>query len=124
MPKKYLKKNVENCCIESKEMFRFVSTTTQNTNTMATFNRKSIYNRGTEINKVYFYDVEDLFENLSIDSNQVYNLLADENEFIYISNGFCNALKNSSEDIQNGEWHHYFTKEEDGSFQANKFYFN
>lgn len=86
------------------------------------FNRQSIYHRGTEINKVFFYDVEELLESIGLDSNEVYNLLADENEFIYVSNGFCAALKN--EEIQNGEWHHYFTKDENGQFEANKLYFN
>jgi hypothetical protein len=48
-------------------------------------------------------------------------LLADESEYVYVSNGFITGLKNNQN--SENEWHHFFTKE-GKDFTANKFQFN
>lgn len=77
--------------------------------------------RGTEINKVSFYDIESFLEEKGIDTNNAFDILSDENEMIYVSNGFISGLKNEN---TVGEWHHFFKKDTDGNFSAGKFKFN
>ena len=78
--------------------------------------------RGTRMNKVSFWEIEDILVSKGIDSNKAYNDLADEKEMCYLSNGFISGLQ--KEENEQGEWHHFFKKEEDGSFEAGKFNFN
>jgi hypothetical protein len=76
--------------------------------------------RGTEMNKLQFSEIEDYLEEKGLNVNEVFNQIADEKEFIYVSNGFISGLKNENEDK---EWHHFFKKEEDGNFTAGKLKF-
>lgn len=78
--------------------------------------------RGTEINKIQFSEIEDLLSDKGIDVNNAFNLMADDREFVYVSNGFVRGL--NSEINDSGEWHHFFKKESDNSFTAGKFQFN
>ena len=75
----------------------------------------------TTINKVYFSDVEDLFEALGINADIAFQILADEKECIYVSTRFVEALERGN--VEEGEWHHYFVKDTDGRFTAEKFNF-
>jgi hypothetical protein len=84
-------------------------------------NAQTINHRGTAINKLQFSEVEDLLENKGINVNEAFNLLADEKEFIYVSNGFITGLK--ADEKGENEWHHYFIKDVDGTFTAEKFKF-
>lgn len=77
--------------------------------------------RGTEMNKIQFSEVESYFEDKGICVNAAYNTLADENEYIYVSNGFVRGLKNQN---TQGEWHHFFKKEDGVNFTVGKFKFN
>lgn len=77
--------------------------------------------RGTEINKLQFSEIESYLEEKGFDVNYVYEKIADENEFIYVSNGFLQGLKAEKNEI--GEWHHFFKKESDGHFVAGKLNF-
>jgi hypothetical protein len=82
-----------------------------------------IYHRGTTINKIELNEWYDLMLDKGMDADDAYNVIADEsNECIYISNGFVNGLLN--DENEPGEWHHYFVKQSDGSFEAAKYYFN
>lgn len=77
--------------------------------------------RGSEFNKLQFSEIESYLEAKGINVNAIFSQIADDNEFIYISNGFVNSLlknENSQE-----EWHHYFTKNSDGTFEAGKLIF-
>lgn len=74
-------------------------------------NIQKIFAKGSEINKIAFRDIEDYLEGKAINVNAAFNLLADEKEQIYVSNGFLSGLKNENTP---GEWHHYFKK--DGNF--------
>lgn len=78
--------------------------------------------RGTEMNKVQFCEIEDYLQEKNIDVNNAFNILADEKEYIYVSNGFIRGLKNEETEIN--EWHHFFKKQVDGSFEAGKFQFD
>lgn len=78
--------------------------------------------RGTEINKVFFSDMEDALEEKGFNISEVFGMLADENEVVYVSNGFVAGLERSEN--EDGEWHHFFVKQPDGSFTAEKFKFN
>ena len=78
--------------------------------------------RGTEINKIQFSEIEDLLSDKGINVNKAFELMADDREFVYVSNGFVRGL--NSEINDNGEWHHFFKKESDGSFISGKFQFN
>lgn len=83
----------------------------------------STYNiRGTQMNKIQFSEIESYLEDKGIDANNAFNILADEFEYVYISNGFVSGLKSSAN--SEGEWHHFFKKELDGTFTAGKFFFN
>ena len=64
--------------------------------------------RGTTINKVQFAEIESYLEDKGIDAMKAFMLMADEKEFVYVSNGFLNGLRNPTSE---GEWHHYFLKE-------------
>jgi hypothetical protein len=77
--------------------------------------------RGTEVNKIQFSEIESYLEEKGMNVNNVFNQIADEKEFVYVSNGFVSGLTNNNEP---GEWHHYFAKCSDGSFEAGKLYFN
>jgi len=78
--------------------------------------------RGTEMNKMQFSEIEDYLEEKGLNVMEVFSQIADENEFIYVSNGFVRGLTTNENEI--GEWHHYFKKESDGSFTAGKLKFN
>ena len=77
--------------------------------------------RGTEMNKMQFSEIADYLEEKGMNVNEVFEMLADEREYIYVSNGFINGLK--SNDNEHGEWHHYFKKDIDGHFIAGKLKF-
>jgi hypothetical protein len=77
--------------------------------------------RGSVFNKVQFSEICDDLEDLGFDVDSVFNLICDDKEFCYVSNGFLNALRTP---IQEGEWHHFFKKEDDGSFVAGKLNFD
>jgi len=78
--------------------------------------------RGTEMNKVQFSEIEFDLESKGLNVNEVFYLIADDNEFVYVSNGFLSGLRKDVNEC--GEWHHYFKKESDGSFVAGKLQFN
>ena len=77
--------------------------------------------RGTEMNKMQFSEIEIYLQEKGLNVDNVFFQIADENEFIYVSNGFIKGLKANENEI--GEWHHYFKKEQDGSFLAGKLNF-
>jgi hypothetical protein len=77
--------------------------------------------RGTEVNKIQFSEIESYLEEKGMNVNNVFNQIADEKEFVYVSNGFVSGLTNSNEP---GEWHHFFVKDSSGNFNAGKLYFN
>ena len=81
-----------------------------------------IYHRGTEINKIQFSEIEYLLEEKNIDVMDAFEQMADSKEFVYISNGFLTGLNADEADFN--EWHHFFKKDADGNFEADKFYFN
>ena len=78
--------------------------------------------RGTEINKLPFSDIEIPLEEKGLNVNLIFSQIADQNEFVYLSNGFLRGLNSTENEI--GEWHHYFTKDTDGHFIAGKLNFN
>ena len=82
---------------------------------------EKIYYRGTEINKINFYDLEDLLEEKGLYKKVFNNCLNEENDCVYVSNGFLLGL--NQEEIAHHEWHHYFIKNEDGSFECEKLQF-
>lgn len=79
--------------------------------------------RGTEINKVLFEELEDAMTSLGMNVKESKMLLTDnlESDFAYVSNGFLCGLR--QEEITQNEWHHYFIKQNDSSFEAEKFNF-
>jgi len=77
--------------------------------------------RGTEINKIAFSEIESYLEEKGINVDQAFFMLADEKEFIYVSNGFVSGL--TKDENESGEWHHFFVKE-GNTFEAKKFQFN
>ena len=83
---------------------------------------QKLHIRGTEMNKIQFSEIESYLEEKGLNINEAFDLLADEKEFVYVSNGFVNGLKN--EENEQGEWHHFFKKDIDGSFEAGKYKFN
>jgi hypothetical protein len=78
--------------------------------------------RGTEINKIDFYELEDFLEEKGLYKKVFNNCLNEENGCVYISNGFLLGLK--TEENTPNEWHHYFVKQLDGSFECEKLNFN
>jgi hypothetical protein len=77
--------------------------------------------RGTQMNKMQFSEIEFDLEEKGMNVNEVFEMCADENEFVYVSNGFLNGLRKETNDLH--EWHHFFKKELDGTFVAGKLYF-
>ena len=78
--------------------------------------------RGTEINKIQFSEIEHELEQKGFDVDFVFDLIADRNEYVFVSNGFIRGLL--SEKNEKGEWHHFFKKCDDGDFTAEKLSFN
>ncbi len=76
--------------------------------------------RGTTINKIQFSEIESILEDKGFNVDNCFNAMADENEFIYVSNGFVSGLNNDNNDE---EWHHFFKKDNDGGFEAFKMSF-
>lgn len=79
-----------------------------------------IQHRGTEINKIQFSEIESYLIDLGLNADVVFAQIADENEFVYVSNGFVSGLK--KEAVEAGEWHHFFVKD-GNSFEARKMQF-
>lgn len=77
--------------------------------------------RGSEFNKIQFCEIEDYLTQKGLNVDAIFQMIADENEFIYVSNGFVSGLLNDNED---GEWHHFFKKDTDGNFIAGKLRFD
>ena len=73
------------------------------------------------MNKIQFCEIEDYLLEKGIDADEAFALMADEKEFVYVSNGFLRGLTSDTNEF--GEWHHYFKKEEDGHFVAGKLEF-
>lgn len=72
--------------------------------------QSKIFHRGTEINKI---------------ENEFPKLFGYD-DFIYVSNGFLNATQRGltpTSDV-NHEFHHYFVKDPEYGFKAQKIYFN
>lgn len=64
--------------------------------------------RGTEINKIQFSEIESYLEDKGININATFDMISDEKEFVYVSNGFVKGL--TAEVTESGEWHHFFKK--------------
>jgi len=77
--------------------------------------------RGTEINKIQFSEIESYLEEKGFNINSVFDMIADEKENVYVSNGFVKGL--TAEVNEDGEWHHFFKKDIDGHFIAGKLQF-
>lgn len=75
---------------------------------------------GSRINKMQFSEMEDYLIEKGLNVDAIFGMIADENEFVYVSNGFISGLVNENED---GEWHHFFKKDIDGHFIAGKLQF-
>ena len=84
-------------------------------------NATKLHIQGTEINKIQFSEIEQYLEEKGLNVDSIFAMIADEKEFIYVSNGFVAGLK--KEENENGEWHHYFVNE-GGYFSAGKMMFN
>lgn len=78
--------------------------------------------RGTEMNKIAFAEIEPYLEEKGMNVDAIFSTIADSSEFVYVSNGFVRGLKASENN--EGEWHHYFKKDTDGTFSAGKLKFN
>jgi hypothetical protein len=85
-------------------------------------NLQKYFVKGTTINKIPFSEIEPYLEEKGFNINQVFLKMADDKEFVYVSNGFIQGLK--ADTNENGEWHHYFKKDDDGFFTAHKLFFN
>jgi hypothetical protein len=55
--------------------------------------------RGTEVNKIQFSDIEFSLEEKGLNVNFIFSLIADENEFVYVSNGFLRAINSTENEI-------------------------
>lgn len=77
--------------------------------------------RGNTINKIRFSEIEGRLEHKGFYVDKCFELMADEHEVIYVSNGFLRGL---SEENEQDEWHHYFKKDASGNFDAFKMPFN
>lgn len=73
------------------------------------------------MNKLQFSEIESYLEDKGMSVNAAFEMLADEKEYVYVSNGFISGLR--SKENEAGEWHHYFKKDEDGDFVAGKMKF-
>ena len=69
-----------------------------------------------------FSEIESYLEEKGLNTNNIFSQIADDNEYIYVSNGFVRGLLSPENEI--GEWHHFFKKENDGNFVAGKLQFN
>jgi hypothetical protein len=78
--------------------------------------------RGTEINKIQFSEIESYLEDKGLNVNKIFEQIADEKEYVYVSNGFVKGLLNETNEI--GEWHHFFKKDLDSDFVSGKLQFN
>ena len=83
---------------------------------------QKVHHRGTEMNKIQFSEIEEYLKEKGLNVNEAFEILADEKEFIYVSNGFLHGLE--KHENEQGEWHHFFKKDLDGNFEAVKYYFN
>lgn len=77
--------------------------------------------RGSEINKLPFSDIEYYLEEKGFNVSELFDMMADEREYVYVSNGFLRGLM--AEENEPGEWHHFFKKDSDGDFVAEKLEF-
>lgn len=85
---------------------------------------QTIYSRGTEMLKVYVYDLLEVAEENGHDIKyEDPEEFIDDNENIRISRGFRHAIENEpSGDLF--EWHHVFTYDEESKdYSASQFYF-
>jgi hypothetical protein len=57
--------------------------------------------KGSRVFKMQFSEIESYLEEKGFNVDQVFNMMADEKEMVYVSNGFLSALK--SETIELGE---------------------
>jgi hypothetical protein len=78
--------------------------------------------RGTEMNKIQFSEIESYLEDKELNVNEIFEQIADEKEYVYVSNGFVKGLLNENNEV--GEWHHFFKKDLDGDFVAGKLQFS
>ena len=76
--------------------------------------------RGSQINRLQFSEIEDYLNEKGINVDNAFNEMADEHEYIYVSNGFINALDRENDP---SEWHHYFIKDGSNHFIAKKLRF-
>jgi hypothetical protein len=84
--------------------------------------KSTTYNiRGTQMNKIQFSEIESYLEEKGLNVAAVFEMIADENEFVYVSNGFVSGIK--AKENEAGEWHHFFKKDSDGDFIAGKLQF-
>ena len=65
--------------------------------------------KGSRIFKLQFSEIESYLEEKGMNVDRCFEMMADEKEMVYVSNGFISALK--SEITELGEWHHYFKKD-------------
>lgn len=77
--------------------------------------------RGSEINKIPFSDIEYYLEEKGFSVSELFDKMADDREYVYVSNGFLRGLM--AEENEVGEWHHFFKKDSDGHFVAEKLKF-
>ncbi len=82
---------------------------------------QKFYSRGSEINKLQFSEIEDYLTEKGLNADEAFNVMADENEYVYVSNGFLRGLTAESNDA--GEWHHFFKKDGDNYLEAGNFAF-
>jgi hypothetical protein len=83
---------------------------------------QKIENRGTEINKVDAFDLKDLLIDMNLNGKRILSEInPNDEDFVYISNGFLNAVKNQECSIN--EWHHFFIKN-GNYFECEKVNFN
>lgn len=78
--------------------------------------------QGSEFNKIQFSEIEFDLEAKGFNVNEAFNLMADKKEYVFVSNGFLRGLR--ADVNESGEWHHFFKKQLDGTFEAGKFQFN
>ena len=84
-------------------------------------NITKLHIRGSEINKLQFSEIESYIEEKGLNVNAIFQMIADESEMVYVSNGFLRGLMRDENEV--GEWHHFFKKDIDGHFIAGKLQF-
>lgn len=77
----------------------------------------TIFYRGTEIKKVHINSVQEYLETKGLDIDTLFG----DDDYMYVSDGFIRGLY--AEENTDGEYHHYFTKNYDGTFDAHKMNF-